>query len=172
MIDGRAARKRQRQQGEQTLNADDLKILLDELGKQSVAEKNVLKYLKQAWDEKLATKEARLAELEQQLAHLKEQRKTLSNALQHKLHKQYRFLNNHGEARDLVDIFADTTNPIPPAGAGECAAPKLLQYAFKHGFKPLALAEFWWGVSPKSEVRQHKKILHRATANVSRFWAI
>ncbi|EDM57212.1 pseudouridylate synthase, 23S RNA-specific, partial [Vibrio parahaemolyticus AQ3810] len=157
MIDGRAARKRQRQQGEQTLNADDLKILLDELGKQSVAEKNVLKYLKQAWDEKLAIKEARLAELEQQLAHLKEQRKTLSNALQHKLHKQYRFLNSHGEARDLVDIFADTTNPIPPAGAGECAAPKLLQYAFKHGFKPLALAEFWWGVSPKSEVRQHKK---------------
>ncbi|MEF1160043.1 pseudouridine synthase, partial [Vibrio parahaemolyticus] len=157
MIDGRAARKQQRQQGEQTLNADDLKILLDELGKQSVAEKNVLKYLKQAWDEKLAIKEARLAELEQQLAHLKEQRKTLSNALQHKLHKQYRFLNNHGEARDLVDIFADTTKPIPPAGAGECAAPKLLQYAFKHGFKPLALAEFWWGVSPKSEVRQHKK---------------
>lgn len=157
MIDGRAARKRQRQQGEQTLNADDLKILLDELGKQSVAEKNVLKYLKQAWDEKLAIKEARLAELEQQLAHLKEQRKTLSNALQHKLHKQYRFLNNHGKTRDLVDIFADTTNPIPPAGAGECAAPKLLQYAFKHGFKPLALAEFWWGVSPKSEVRQHKK---------------
>ncbi|EPV8285481.1 pseudouridine synthase [Vibrio alginolyticus] len=157
MIDGRAARKRQRQQGEQTLNADDLKILLDELGKQSVAEKNVLKYLKQAWDEKLAIKEARLAELEQQLAHLKEQRKTLSNALQHKLHKQYRFLNNHGEARDLVDIFADTSNPVPPAGAGECAAPKLLQYAFKHEFKPLALAEFWWGVSPKSEVRQHKK---------------
>lgn len=159
MIDGRAARKRQRQQGEQTLNADDLKILLDELGKQSVAEKNVLKYLKQSWDEKLATKEARLAELEQQLAHLKEQRKTLSNALQHKLHKQYRFLNSHGETRDLVDIFADTTNPIPPAGAGgECAAPKLLQYAFKHRFKPLALAEFWWGgVSPKSEVRQHKK---------------
>ncbi|EJL7825119.1 RNA pseudouridine synthase, partial [Vibrio parahaemolyticus] len=157
MIDSRAARKRQRQQSEQTLNADDLKILLDELGKQSVAEKNVLKYLKQAWDEKLAIKEARLAELEQQLAHLKEQRKTLSNALQHKLHKQYRFLNSHGEARDLVDIFADTTNPIPPAGAGECAAPKLLQYAFKYGFKPLALAEFWWGVSPKSEVRQHKK---------------
>ncbi|MBS9922816.1 RluA family pseudouridine synthase [Vibrio alginolyticus] len=157
MIDSRAARKRQRQQSEQTLNADDLKILLDELGKQSVAEKNVLKYLKQAWDEKLAIKEARLAELEQQLAHLKEQRKTLSNALQHKLHKQYRFLNSHGEARDLVDIFADTTNPIPPAGAGECAAPKLLQYAFKYGFKPLALAEFWWGVSPKSEIRQHKK---------------
>jgi tRNA pseudouridine32 synthase/23S rRNA pseudouridine746 synthase len=157
MIDGRAARKRQRQQGEQKLNADDLRILLDELGKQSVAEKNALKYLKQAWDEKLAIKEARLAELEQQLAHLKEQRKTLSNALQHKLHKQYRFLNSHGETRDLVDIFADTTNPIPPAGAGECAAPKLLQYAFKYGFKPLALAEFWWGVSPKSEVRQHKK---------------
>lgn len=157
MIAGRAERKQQRKQGEQTLNPEELKTLLDDLGKQSVAEKNVLKYLKQAWDEKLAIKEARLAELEQKLAELKEQRKDLSNALQHKLHKQYRFLDNHSAERDLVDIFAPTTNPVPPAGAGECAAPKLLQFAYKHGYQPLALAEFWWGVSPKSEVRQHKK---------------
>ncbi|MET2900708.1 pseudouridine synthase [Vibrio rotiferianus] len=157
MIAGRAERKQQRKQGEQTLSPEDLKVLLDDLGKQSVAEKNVLKYLKQAWDEKLAVKEARLAELEQRLAELKEQRKDLSNALQHKLHKQYRFLDNHSAERDLVDIFAPTTNPVPPAGSGECAAPKLLQFAYKHGYQPLALAEFWWGVSPKSEVRQHKK---------------
>lgn len=157
MIDGRANRKLQRKQGEQTLGPDELKTLLDDLGKQSVAEKNALKYLKMAWDEKLAVKEQRLATLKHELSELKERRKTLSNALQHKLHRQYRFLNDLGEERDLVDIFANTTNPVPPAGAGECAAPKLLQYAFKHGFKPLALAEFWWGESPKSEVRQHKK---------------
>ncbi|PFG58593.1 tRNA pseudouridine32 synthase / 23S rRNA pseudouridine746 synthase [Vibrio sp. ES.051] len=157
MIEGRANRKQQRQQAKQTLTPDTLKTLLDDLAKQSVAEKNTLKYLKQVWDEKLSIKEARLAELELQLAQCKEQRKALSNALQHKLHRQYCFLNGQGETRDLVDIFADTTNPVPPAGAGECAAPKLLQYAFKHHFKPLALAEFWWGVSPKSEVRQHKK---------------
>ncbi len=157
MIEGRAKRKLQRQQGEQTLSSAELTALLDDLAKQSVAEKNTLKYLKLAWDEKLAEKEQRVSELKCQLSELKQRRKTLSNALQHKLHKQYRFLNILGEERDLVDIFADTTNPIPPAGAGECAAPKLLQYAFKHGFKPLALAEFWWGESPKSEVRQHKK---------------
>ncbi|AEX23617.1 RluA family pseudouridine synthase [Vibrio sp. EJY3] len=157
MIDGRANRKLQRKQGEQTLGPDELKTLLDDLGKQSVAEKNALKYLKMAWDEKLAVKEQRLATLKHELSELKERRKTLSNALQHKLHRQYRFLNGLGQERDLVDIFATTTNPVPPAGAGECAAPKLLQYAFKHGFKPLALAEFWWGESPKSEVRQHKK---------------
>ncbi|MCG9702618.1 pseudouridine synthase [Vibrio natriegens] len=157
MIDGRANRKLQRKQGEQTLGPDELKTLLDDLGKQSVAEKNVLKHLKMAWDQKLAVKEQRLATLKHELSELKERRKTLSKALQHKLHRQYRFLNDLGEERDLVDIFATTTNPVPPAGAGECAAPKLLQYAFKHGFKPLALAEFWWGESPKSEVRQHKK---------------
>ncbi|WP_372379811.1 pseudouridine synthase [Vibrio natriegens] len=157
MIDGRANRKLQRKQGEQTLGPDELKTLLDDLGKQSVAEKNALKYLKMAWDEKLAVKEQRLATLKHELSELKERRKTLSNALQQKLHRQYRFLNGLGQERDLVDIFATTTNPVPPAGAGECAAPKLLQYAFKHGFKPLALAEFWWGESPKSEVRQHKK---------------
>ncbi len=94
MITGRAERKQQRKQGEQTLNPEELKTLLDDLGKQSVAEKNVLKYLKQAWNERLTIKEARLAELEQTLAGLKEQRKDLSNALQHKLHKQYRFLDN------------------------------------------------------------------------------
>lgn len=157
MIEGRANRKLQRKQGEQTLSPDELQTLLDDLAKQSVAEKNALKYLKMAWDEKLVVKEQRLAALKRQLSELKERRKTLSNALQHKLHRQYRFLNDLGEERDLVDIFANTTNPVPPAGAGECAAPKLLQYAFKHGFKPIALAEFWWGESPKSEVRQHKK---------------
>ncbi|CAE6934488.1 23S RNA-specific [Vibrio sp. B1REV9] len=157
MIENRAERKQQRKQGEQNLSTEELKTLLDDLAKQSVAEKNVLKYLKQAWDEKLAIKEVRLATLEQKLATLKEQRKDLSNALQHKLHKQYRFFDALGAERDLVDIFAHTTNPVPPAGSGECAAPKLLHYAYKHGFIPLALAEFWWGASPKSEVRQHKK---------------
>ncbi len=157
MIDGRAKRKQQRKQGEQTLSSEDLTALLDELAKQSVAEKNTLKYLKLTWDEKLVVKEQRLSELKLQLSALQKRRKTQSNALQHKLHRQYRFLNIFGKQRDLVDIFADTTNPVPPAGAGECAAPKLLQYAFKHGLQPLALAEFWWGESPKSEVRQHKK---------------
>lgn len=156
MIENRAARKRQRQAGQQQLTSDRFKGLLDELGKQSVAEKNELKYLKHTLSDKLAIKETRLAVLNDQLMARKERHKAMSNALQHKLHKQYRFLDHHGTTRDLVDIFASTATPVPPAGSGECAAPKLLHFAYQHGLKPLALAEFWWGASPKSEIRQHK----------------
>lgn len=157
IIEGRAKRKELRKQGEANLDASQLDALLVELSKQSVAEKNVLKYLKLEWEEKIADVSSKLNELTTSLNALKEKRKSLSNALQNKLFEQYRFLNIRAEERSLKSIFAPTTSPIPPAGAGECAAPKLLHYAFKHGFKPLALAEFWWGVSPKSEIRQHTK---------------
>ncbi|KJY82720.1 pseudouridine synthase [Vibrio galatheae] len=157
IIVGRAKRKQQRQQAEAGLDKHQLDALLIELSKESVAEKNVLKYLKLEWQDKIDAVETELGALTSTLDTLKEQRKQLSNALQNKLFEQYRFLNIRGEQRSLRSIFAPTTSPTPPAGAGECAAPKLLHYAFKHGFKPLALAEFWWGVSPKSEIRQHGK---------------
>ncbi|MFN3016191.1 pseudouridine synthase [Vibrio coralliilyticus] len=157
MIAGRAERKAQRKLAESSLAGEALKSRLDELAKQSVAEKNVLKYLKLEWDEKIAVLQRELDELNTNLNALKEQRKTLSNTLQNKLFDNYRFLNIRGEEKSLNAIFKPTSAPVPPAGAGECAAPKLLHFAFKHGFKPLALAEFWWGVSPKSEVRQHGK---------------
>lgn len=157
IIAGRAARKAQREHGEQTLDKTALDALLIDLSKQSVAEKNVLKYLKLEWEERIAAVKAELDVLLSSLNQLKQQRKQLSNALQNKLFAQYRFLNGRGEEQSLAAIFAPTTSPTPPAGAGECAAPKLLHYAFKHGFEPLALAEFWWGVSPKSEIRQHQQ---------------
>jgi tRNA pseudouridine32 synthase/23S rRNA pseudouridine746 synthase len=65
-------------------------------------------------------------------------------------------LNALGESKNVVDVFAEIGAILPPAGAGECAAPKLLHYAYTNGFKPICMAEFWWGASPKSEVRQHK----------------
>lgn len=156
IIAGRAERKVQRKQAEATLEGDTLKRELDALAKQSVAEKNVLKYLKLEWEEKINQIQIELKKLTDVVDALKEQRKTLSNQLQNKLFEQYRFLNINGQQQSLKAIFAPTNHPTPPAGAGECAAPKLLHYAFKHGFTPLALAEFWWGISPKSEVRQHK----------------
>ncbi len=64
-------------------------------------------------------------------------------------------LNARGEERDLCNLFKDTVQKTPPAGAGECAAPKLLQYAYRNGWQPLAMAEFWWGDSPKNEIRRH-----------------
>ncbi|MEO7989991.1 MAG: pseudouridylate synthase [Chryseolinea sp.] len=91
----------------------------------------------------------------EQLDNLKTARKKYSVLLQRKLFDQYYFLNQAGEEKSLNDIFKNALRKNPPSGAGECAAPKLLQYAFQHHMKPLALAEFWWGQSPKSEAWKH-----------------
>lgn len=86
---------------------------------------------------------------------LKTKRKALSAVLQKELFDHYSFLNRAGEEKSLNEIFQEALQRNPPSGAGECAAPKLLQYAFQHQMKPLALAEFWWGQSPKSEFWKH-----------------
>ncbi len=91
----------------------------------------------------------------EQLNTLKTARKKYSVSLQRKLFEHYHFLNQAGEEKSLYDIFKKALRKNPPSGAGECAAPKLLQYAFQHHMKPLALAEFWWGQSPKSEAWKH-----------------
>ena len=87
---------------------------------------------------------------------LKTHRKEHSIALQSQLHDQYHFLNQAQERKGLRAIFQDYLQQNPPSGAGECAAPKLLQYAFQHQMKPLAIAEFWWGLSPKSDFWKHQ----------------
>lgn len=86
----------------------------------------------------------------EQIRLLKVLRKSHSTALQNRIFGQYHFLNKAGESKSLNEIYKN-----PPAGAGECAAPKLLQYAFRHQMEPLALAEFWWGLSPKSDYWKH-----------------
>ena len=87
----------------------------------------------------------------------KRERKNHSIALQEKLFDQYKFLNQTGEVQGLREIFNDKTGRNPPSGAGECAAPKLLQFAFKNNMRPVAMAEFWWGQSPKLIRRIHKQ---------------
>ena len=94
---------------------------------------------------------------------LKHRRKEMSNELLLWLFEQYNLINYKGEVRNVVDIWRDYHNspkllrkfPLPPGGTGECCAPKLFQYAFQHGLQPLAIAEFWWGESPKREIRHH-----------------
>ena len=89
--------------------------------------------------------------------------KKMSQDLQLWLFHQYQFLNARGETKDLVEVWQDyhcsprirKKYPLPPGGTGDCCAPKLLQYAFQNGLKPLCMAEFWWGPSPKSEIRHH-----------------
>ena len=87
---------------------------------------------------------------------LKNKRSLKSAQLQQKIFDNYTFINQHGEAKLLCTIFENTKNKVPSAGAGECAAPKLLQYAFEHEMQPIAIAEFWWGMSLKSGEKKHK----------------
>ena len=89
------------------------------------------------------------------LKSLHRKRKQMSDELQRWLFAAYRMLNAKGEERDLIDIFREYTHAMPPAGAGDCCAPKLLQYAYQHRLRPVCMAEFWWGESPVSEIRHH-----------------
>ena len=89
------------------------------------------------------------------LKSLQRKRKQISDELQRWLFAAYRMLNAKGEERDLIDIFREYTHAMPPAGAGDCCAPKLLQYAYLHHLRPVCMAEFWWGESPASEIRHH-----------------
>lgn len=87
--------------------------------------------------------------LENAMADLKAERKRLSDALQRWLFQQFEMLNARGERRNLLDIFAPTPQRTPPAGTGECCAPKLLQHAFAMGYHPFAWQNFGWDSRPK-----------------------
>ncbi|HCH00509.1 MAG TPA: RNA pseudouridine synthase [Vibrio sp.] len=157
IVENRKRRKTLRQQAESSLQDNEIQALLADLGKQSVAEKAQQKHLKAHWQQQIEEAEQQLQQKVAVIEQLKQDRKQQSAKLQRELFAQYQFLNQDQQSKSLLDIFETTTNPTPPAGSGECAAPKLLQYAFAHRFTPICLAEFWWGASPKSEIRQHKK---------------
>ena len=123
------------------------------LVRESQFQKAEYKRLERKWKAELDTLETRLRPLLERIEAGKAERKRRSAALQLRLFSQFRFLNARGEQADLCTLFADTPTRVPPAGAGECAAPKLLQYAYLHHLRPRAMAEFWWGASPVSEVR-------------------
>lgn len=127
----------------------------DALIRESQYQKAEFKRLERGWKERIKTLEEEVITFETEIEKLKNERKQRSAALQQKLFEQFRMLNAKGEIKDLCTIFEQTVHKIPPAGAGECALPKLLQYAYLHQLKPLAMAEFWWGDSPKTEVRHH-----------------
>ncbi|WP_108946840.1 RluA family pseudouridine synthase [Shewanella halifaxensis] len=155
IIENRKIRKQRRAHAQQlsTNEIDELNIML---GKESVAEKFRLNSLKLEWQQQCNVVKDQLDSLLAEIATIKAERAQQSNSLQQQLFAQYQFLNQAGELKDLNEIFKDSPTQQPPAGAGECAAPKLLQFAFSQGLTPLAMAEFWWGASPKSEIRQHK----------------
>ena len=143
------ARETRRRTG--TPDAEELAAMIRE----SQFQKAELKRMERMWKEKITSLQAEADAFTTKIEAMKVERKKRSATLQQKLFEQFHILNARGETKDLCCIFEQTTQKFPPAGAGECAAPKLLQYAYQHQLKPIAMAEFWWGDSPKAEIRHH-----------------
>ncbi len=152
-----AAYKEFMRQSKAMRDAQRESISVDELGKN---EQNLIKEsqhqraeyrrLRQAWEQRVFDDEAHLREQQAEIAQLQQERHERSIALQQWLFRQFTFLNARGEEKSLLDLFSPA---IPPSGAGECCAPRLLQAAYKEGLQPLCMAEFWVGASPTNEVR-------------------
>ncbi len=157
MRNAKANRKKQREENERKISETEFLELMKNLADESIAYKTRLSQFKLSQKEQMLAIEIQLAPFTEELDVLMQKRKTDSARLQQKLFTSYTFLNQAGEEEGLLNIFKDTAFRKPPAGAGECAAPKLLHYAFKHNFKPIALAEFWWGAPPGTEIRKHKQ---------------
>lgn len=145
---GKAAREERRVAG--NLSPEEEAQLLNESRFAKAEYKRNVK----RWDERVALFKAAVAVYDEKIAAMRAERKRRSAALQQWLFDNFVFLDSEGERRSLSQIFADTAQGVPPAGAGECAAPKLLQYAFLNGLSPLAMAEFWLGESRVGEVRR------------------
>lgn len=126
----------------------------EELLNQSRFEKAELKRIRQRLDGELQEILDEKDTFYRHITDMKARRKAMSEALQERIFRLFIVKNGRGETRDLVDVFKPL-GTLPPAGAGECCAPRMLNYAFNHGMKPLCMAEFWWGASPVGEVRHH-----------------
>lgn len=129
-------------------------VALNELIQESKNEHFELKDYKRKSSEKLSIESAKFLRLQQEIDYLKNLRKKKSSDLQFQIHNSFSFQNALDETSSLRSIF-DKCQKTPPAGAGECAGPRLLQYAFKNNLKPICMGEFWWGKEPNSEIRKH-----------------
>ena len=157
MRDNKKARKDQRTWlSTAALAEDEHRDISIALSRASVTDKKALQALKLNHQTKISSTSNDLQQLTDEIESLKKLRKKLSSTLQKHFFKQYKMLNSKGDRKDLIKIFADTLLQRPPAGSGDCAAPKLLQYAFENKLTPLCMAEFWWGKQPTSEIRKHK----------------
>ena len=145
-----AAYKQLMQQHKAERDAQRHRLPADDLIKQSQFEKAEYRRQKQAWEQRILAAEAPLREKQKQIEELQRERHERSIALQQWLFRQFVFLNALGEEKALPELFHPA---VPPSGAGECCAPRLLQAAYKEGLQPLCMAEFWVGASPKDEIR-------------------
>ena len=149
------ARKLIREEKQNNIPEEEYKFLLTRHKQESLNAQFLLQSYGEYIDQELALAKVKYLTSSIKLDALKQKRKSKSNALQQWLFDQYNFLNISGEKRNVIDIFRNRVVDVPPSGTGDCAAPKMLQYAFSNGLNPVAMAEFWWGKSPNSEVRKH-----------------
>ncbi|MDO5510838.1 MAG: RluA family pseudouridine synthase [Weeksellaceae bacterium] len=124
--------------------------LADESKEQSM----IFRRQRNAWRDRIKEVENEIAKHIEVINQLKKQRAEKSTNLQHRLHQSFEFSNALGEKQSLLDIFKNLSK-TPPAGAGECAAPRLLQYAYDNNYKPLAMGEFWYGKETTGQIRKH-----------------
>ena len=148
-------RKKAKEEREKRRNENPNEAELAAMVKESQFQKAELKRIEKQGAETINEIKKEISVFEEKIEFLKKERKRRSAALQQKLFDQFQMLNAKGEAEGLSVIFEPTPQHTPPAGAGECAAPKMLQYAYTHHLRPIAMAEFWWGNSPKTEIRHH-----------------
>lgn len=153
----KAERKLIRERSKLELDELAYQLIAEDLIKQSYRDQHDYDVAKQRCKERLENQENTLKSILTEIENAKEERKSRSGQLQQRLFDQYHFLNAEGNTKSVLDIFEDHIHMLPPAGAGECAAPKLLQYAYQHQLTPICMAEFWWGASPSSEVRKHQQ---------------
>ena len=151
----RTDRKAQKKKAIAILSAVEFQQFTKKLTQESYNNQFFLKELQAYYQAKFELISTDFLSFEAKITALKQARKEKSNYLQQTLFSKYAFLNQQKELKNLLAIF-DNPAIKPPAGSGECAAPKLLQYAFANNLTPIAMAEFWWGISPNSAVRKHK----------------
>ncbi len=124
------------------------------LDRLSILDKNAYRKKRQYWEERLEEPEKNIRLLKEMIKQLELKRANLSNQLQLKMFDAYKITNGRGEGHTIGALFNEYKGVLPPAGAGDCAAPKLFQYAFNNNLEPIALAEFWWGTPAVGEVRK------------------
>jgi len=150
--ESKADRKTRREAARLEMPEAEFKTFEAELASESVKRQQYVGHRKRFWLAEVERCEKAVIPLAEKLNAFQEKRASISADLQRQIFEAYQFLDASGETKSLLDIF---TEEQAPAGAGECAAPKLLNYAFANNLKPISMAEFWWGASPSSEIRKH-----------------
>ncbi len=153
----KALRKKERDSTIKTHSPRDYEHLNQQLNEISKQEQIVFKKEKKALQKSLEGLSLELKIEENKIKKKKIERRELSSRIQTTIFESYSFLNAKNKTKNLLELFEKTSFDLPPSGAGECCAPRLLQHAYKNNFEVICFTEFWWGASPQSEIRMHKQ---------------